>query len=242
MSFQTQVVDEATLEAEIQNQATVAKFKRELAELRAFKFECYRRLVDLHSTLKSMSEERASLLSMFDSEAMAMYPELTPDSIGPTLEAVDPAHPLYALWLKYAEKLEALDLNAQQKLESLSVNEADYIQADEREVEILESYAQFAAEASTFVPSVEELSMMLENEEAIPRVDESSLIADISAINELSPEAADMITLEKVEQQEALAAMETQEAIDDYNRNLEPQFNPLGMILAGAALLYALTA
>ncbi len=242
MSFATQVVNEAEIQAEITNQTTVANFKNRLTDLRSFKFECIQRLKNIQATLKKMSEERAYLLSMFDTEAIQMYPELTLDTIGPTLQSVVPSHPLAMLWEQYAAKLESLDASAEGELSSFAVNEKDYIEADTQEVQILEEYAGFASQASTYVPSVEELSLMLESEESIPKVDESSLIADISAINILSPAAADMITREQVDQEEQLAKTEADAAIAAYDRQLENPYNPLGMILAASAVFYALFA
>lgn len=202
MDVQTQVMNEPMqvfTRDEIQNQSVVADYKEALSKIRVDRISIVQQVQGLADEVKELVNSRENLLSMFNAEAVAMYPELKGQNAVDVLSSLVTSHPLFMLWDQYKGKIEETAIVIKDKyleLESLN-NAASQLQLEEQAT--FESYTQFASQATTVVPSPDQILSELQAVEVIPYVEEGSVRADLHAIELLDPTAAAMVTLQTLE-------------------------------------------
>lgn len=202
MDVQTQVTDEATPSlslAEVNDQSSLADFKEALTNIRLQRITLAQQVDGLSKELNDLVSARTGVLQMFESEAVAMYPELQGKNIEAVLYSVSTDHPLSDLWGQYKQKIEQIVIIMQDKLGALAEMNADAVDLSNQEAVVLNAYSVFASSAVTAVPTPEQLLAELQAVEVIPYVEEGSVRANMNAIEMLSPSAASLVTLQALE-------------------------------------------
>lgn len=186
--------------AELNVDARVQAFKDELANIRAARASAVSQMKGIIIKINDYKLSQGQLLSQFEEEAYAMYPELVARDLKSTLESLSASHPLVVLWTQYSQKIDALSQSISVAQSDLDTAVVEASKAEEMEKQVLATYSLFAANSPAPVPSAEELQKELEIIEAIPRVDENNVqVTNVSALETLSPAAADMVMLQAME-------------------------------------------
>lgn len=199
MEVQTQVMDETAVADEIYNQQSVADYKDALSQIRVARVVGVQQIEGLASEIRGLMDSRANLIAMYQSEAVAMYPELQGQDIYKILDGISTAHPLYQLWTQYKPKIDDLAQTVTDKFKNLDeLNKAANDLANQEAV-VLHSYDTFYSSATTPIPTPAQILAELQAVEVIPYVEEGTLRAELPAIERLSPSAAAMVTLQTLE-------------------------------------------
>lgn len=247
MDVQTQVMNEPqqTFTAqEINNQAIVSDFREKLASIRMNRINLAQQKKAIHDQLRELVSSRNNLLGMFKSEALNMYPELVDKNVRAIINSVSPSHPLYQLWSNYQQKVQEIVTQIAVKFQEFKslMREGNRAEIDENAV--LSQYDQFAESATTTVPTVQDMQSELAAVEVIPESEDSSLIASITAIELVSPEAADLVTLEAAQADQEAEMDMPQEEIQTMMTQAQAQPGPdikkWGLVLGALALAYVI--
>lgn len=260
MDLQTQVVDQETQVSsqEVNLSGRVAAFRDELARLRAFRVGVIEKMRSVAEHVKEAVAARDNLLGLFRSEAVKMRPELLVKDVYALVQSNSAPIEVQSLWSVYQGRLNQIQISLAQYIKQFNslMQSNDSLAASESST--LQMYSSLASSFPGQVTSVTDMKASLQALDAIPQVDEGSVIATQSgpsAIEQLDPDTADMVTLQAVnmesnydprkirqELQDTMleAPQETQnnETLDITPQSVVSRIKPWQIFLAGAGLAY----
>lgn len=216
--FQTQVIDQSTITSQDLNvQARVDQFKQQLSSTRAIRVQLVEQMRGIVDQVKTLAQSRADLVGMFRSEASAMHPEMVVQDAWAFAQSSGAPFDLYQLWQIYVQKQQALTSKIEVLKNQYNVlaSKDQMLAADEQNT--LHLYASLNLPGA---PSPEQLMAQVQVVDVIPTVDESSTIVSASALEHLTPEAADMVTLQAVDME---SNYDRQEVNQDLIYSMAPQ-------------------
>jgi hypothetical protein len=208
MEVQTQIMAPNPADDQMAADSRVAGYKNELASIRSKIVTVLEEKKAVIGSLKEVLSARSDAIALFQDEAQSVYPELSGKDAVAEVKTVSPDHPLAQMWAGYQSTLLDFDKTIAVRVEEYkSWVEAEQVLHDEAKV-VLYGYSEFAKISPAPVPSVEDLEAELAVEEVIPFVEESSLIASVSALDLMDTEAQGLITREMATEHSEEVALE----------------------------------
>ncbi len=195
----TQVVDQPTqtFSAQyIQNMSIVDQYKSVLSQIRLQRIGLVAQIKQMISDLSNMNSAHQNMIDQFTVKAVQMYPQYAGQDLKPIIASLSQDNPLVQMWMNYSQSVNDVRSAIQSRAMQLSDLATGEQSLEDQEAKTLASYADFASQAGTTVPSVADIQSSLATVDAIPVADEQFSISTLPAIEDLSPEAAAAVTLQ----------------------------------------------
>ena len=237
--------------AQVMNdQATVASYLTTLTNARSLRVGFSNQITALASSINNLNDQIQTNVSQFMTDALGMFPELQGMDMDQVMAQVPTDSPLAQLWAGYQTKIDALNNQIGAALDQADlINQMDAVQA-QIEQNALSDYATFAAQATTSVPTPDQLQSQLATLTVIPTVQDQGYasVLTMPALENFSPAAANMVTKQIADQMtqdssvivDASAGTQaaTQAAADAGVPVVPPSLKPIGIVLALLAMAY----
>lgn len=197
--LQTQVMDQSQVSAsDIDVAARVDQFKQQLSDTRTIRVQLVSQMQGLVSQVNTLASSRDGIYSMFTNEATHMFPSLVVKDAWAFAQTKDAPFQLYQLWTQYQGQIQDVEAKIQVLTGQFNAlqTQDNALASDEKST--LDQYDAFASSVPG-APSAQDLYDSLQAIDVIPKVDEGSTIAKASALEQLTPDAADMVTLQAVD-------------------------------------------
>lgn len=197
----TQVIKEANPQKfsveYIQNMSHVDDYKSLLTQIRLSRTGFLTQIQSLMADIQNLSDAHDHMLDQFRLNALAMHPEYQGQDLKAIILSLPATDPLAKLWVIANQNINDVRNAIASKTMALDQLTQKEKAARDQEDQTVKSYADFAANAKTTVPTVQDLLGNLAAVGAIPvSTQGKSVRAYLPAIEELDPEAAAAVTLQ----------------------------------------------
>jgi hypothetical protein len=221
----------------ISNNATVADFQNQLGSARATRIGLANKINADMDAVQGVIDARENLLEMFTAQAITQDPTLINADIFRSMASRPAFDPVVVLWGNYSDAIRQAAIQIVQGMNRVSGESDALFVAEQLESNLLSGYNAFQKKANTPVPTTAEIQAALPPVPVVP-TDTTALIASVPAIEQLSPEAAAMVTTQIVDiQNSQQPAASGQQPLPV---SATPGINLWGLTLAAGGLFYVL--
>jgi hypothetical protein len=199
-----------------------SEFMKKLHDKRVEQQDVIKDGLELRTEILKLVESKKSSFEMFQAEAEVHYPELKGHSAAATAEKLPDTHPLRQLWANYRPNIASLNHDIHEKAQ-------EYQQLYSKEQSIMADIVSTMKDYNEHregLPSAETLAKQFEQQNIIPVVDESSVVADATSLDLVDTEAQGLIS-----------ATEAAQAVD---MQTKPDLKKIAKYGAIAAIAYSI--
>jgi hypothetical protein len=198
------------------------EFMKKLHDKRVEQQDVIKDGLELRAEILKLVDSKKSSFEMFQAEAEVHYPELKGHSAAATAEKLPDSHPLRQLWANYRPNIASLNHDIHEKAQ-------EYQQLYSKEQSIMADIVSTMKDYNEHregLPSAETLAKQFEQQNIIPVVDESSVVADATSLDLVDTDAQGLIS-----------ATEAAQAVD---MQTKPDLKKIAKYGAIAAIAYSI--
>lgn len=238
MDFQTQVVDQGSIQAEISAQQMVSKFKDILAGFRVQQVTAIQKKQAVRDQILTLIQSRNQIIALYKDAIRDQFPDIV--DVGQALRSSTPDSDIRIMWEQYSRDIQPIVSNLESLLIDFKSLSDEIESLKEKEGQTLSDYAEASKSSSVAVPSAQEIEADLVSVEAIPYSEDADVYAKIPAIELLDPDTADAITLEQANLEEQTAIASAQAHIERKDFYQELGISKPTLIFGGLFIAYLL--